>query len=540
MKMRETPRAQDKKPVDNNTLKKQLKKIPEVKEKFISQCPSQKLGEYCWMTMMLPQLSYSFSMVHSTLYTFIGIQTLVLATNYPSIYWNTACLIVNSQSIDETEEDEDVESEIEDVEDEAEENDDDETENAPPTKKKQRAIPYGKIASAVGKITQTGTTVALPDINKSTWTFSPDVENNVIRYGLNGISKVGEDVVKTIMAGRPYKSFEDFADRIKVSKPQMVNIIKSGAFDAFGERTAIMRQYIESVSGAKKRITLQNLKMLIDYDLIPNEFDMERRVFNFNKYLKKMKIGTEWYGLDNIAMNFYSANFDVDKLSAGASTESGFAIKQAAWDAIYKYHMDKLRPWVQKNANELLAQVNNRLTAELWDKYCSGNISKWEMDSVSFYSHEHELNDIDMERYELSHFNALSETPEIERFIPIKGKQVPILKLHRICGTVLDRDKAHKSVSLLTTDGVVTVKIFGAVFSQYDRQISERGADGKKHVIQKSAFSRGNKIIVCGVREDNSFRAKKYSRTPYHLIEVIDTVNNDGTFTTIERMGVES
>lgn len=47
----------------NNTrkvlAKKKVKEIPAVKEKFISQCPSKRLGEYCWRTMMLPQMSYS-------------------------------------------------------------------------------------------------------------------------------------------------------------------------------------------------------------------------------------------------------------------------------------------------------------------------------------------------------------------------------------------------------------------------------------------------------------------------------------------------
>lgn len=65
----------------NNTrkvlAKKKVKEIPVVKEKFISQCPSKRLGEYCWRTMMLPQMSYSFSNVHAMLYSFIGIQTLV-------------------------------------------------------------------------------------------------------------------------------------------------------------------------------------------------------------------------------------------------------------------------------------------------------------------------------------------------------------------------------------------------------------------------------------------------------------------------------
>jgi DNA polymerase-3 subunit alpha len=140
-----------------------------------------------------------------------------------------------------------------------------------------------------------------------------------------------------------------------------------------------------------------------------------------------------------------------------------------------------------------------------------------------------------MDRYELTDFFDLPEDPIVDRVIPIKGKQVPLLKLFRICGTVLDRDKSKKTVTLLTTSGVVTVKIFGAVFSNYDKQISERGADGKKHVIRKSEFARGNKIIVCGVRDGDSFRAKKYARTPYHLIETIERINEDGTIETINR-----
>jgi DNA polymerase-3 subunit alpha len=85
------------------------------------------------------------------------------------------------------------------------------------------------------------------------------------------------------MDNRPYKSVEDFMERIKISKPQMVNLIKSGAFDSFGKREEIMREYIDSVSDTKKRITLQNMKMLIDFGLIPDKYDMVRRVYNFTK-----------------------------------------------------------------------------------------------------------------------------------------------------------------------------------------------------------------------------------------------------------------
>lgn len=315
----------------------------------------------------------------------------------------------------------------------------------------------------------------------------------------------------------------------------MINLIKSGAFDSFGDRMEIMRDYVAEISDCKKRITLQNMKMLIDFGLIPDEYDMQRRVYNFNKYVKKMKLDESYYGLDEAAFTFYAGNFDIDKLVPCDETESHFKIKQLDWDNIYQKHMNIVRPYVQKHADELLEAVNSRLMQDMWDKYCLGSLSKWEMDSVSFYSHEHELAGVDLEENGLVDFADLDEKPVVERVVPIKGKYVPILKLFRICGTVLDRDKAKKTVTLLTTTGVVTVKIYGGVFAQYDKQISERGADGKKHIIEKSMFSRGNKIIVTGVREEDGFRAKKYSKTPWHLVEQIVSVNDNGSVTTRSR-----
>lgn len=293
-----------------------------------------------------------------------------------------------------------------------------------------------------------------------------------------------------------------------------------------------MHQYIDSVSDTKKRITLQNMKMLIDFGLIPDEYDMQRRVYNFNKYIKKMKLGASHYGMDQVAYEFYAKNFDLDKLEVCDETESGFKIKQVNWDAIYQHHMDIIRPWVQKHAAELLKEVNDRLTRDMWNKYCLGTISKWEMDSISCYIHEHEL----AKAYypDIVDYEELPEEPRVERVVPIKGKLIPIFKLEKIMGTVLDRDKAKKLVTLLTTTGVVTVKVYG-VFQVYDKQISERGADGKKHVLEKSCFSRGNKIIVTGMRDGDAFLAKKYKNTPGHRIEIIEEVHEDGSVVTRTR-----
>ena len=135
-----------------------------------------------------------------------------------------------------------------------------------------------------------GTVVVAPSVNKSDFTFKPDSVNNVIIYGLRGISRIGVNIIKEIMKNRPYTSLQDFESKVKVNKIQMINLIKAGAFDEFEDRVQIMRRYINEISDTKKRITLQNMKMLIDFGLIPDKFDLQKRVFNFNKYIKKMKL----------------------------------------------------------------------------------------------------------------------------------------------------------------------------------------------------------------------------------------------------------
>lgn len=502
-----------------------------------------KLVHYVWDILLRVQRGYSFCRAHTLSYSLVALQEMNLAYRFPIIFWNCACLISDSGGNEQQGDDNDGNEEedtftiekytdcIEEFDDDDEEDEEDDTEvNKVLTTKKKKKVKvsnYGKIAAALGKMQAAGITVTPPDINKSTFTFSPDVENSIIRFGMNGITKVGQDIVKQIIENRPYTSIPDFLSKVKINKPQMVNLIKCGAFDSFGQREQVMHEYINLISDAKKRITLQNMKMLIDFGLISSEYDFVRRVFNFNKYLKTSKVD-DLFLLDNIAMVFFDKNFSIDKLVEDIRAESGFGIKQITWKKIYDEVMDRIRPYIKENNQKLLSSVNSRLTEDVWNKYCLGNISKWEMDSVSCYFHEHELAHVDNTYYGFSNFFDLAEEPEIERVFEIKGKRIPIFKIHRIYGTVLDRDKMKKLVTLLTPDGVVTVKIFGEVFNIYDRQISEKGVDGKKHVKEKSTFARGNKIVVCGIRDGDSFRAKKYKATPYHLCELIEEVYPDG------------
>ena len=523
-------------------------------EEIVKRGCDEQLCKYTWNVLIAMSKGYGFNLSHTLAYSLIGLQELNLAFRYPIILWNCACLISDSGG-NEREESNDDKRVVEEqwdtfddlsvgvFEDEYESESPESVDDSATKRKKASKINYGKIATAIGKMKSEGVNIIATDINKSSYTFAPDIKNNNIIYGLSGITKVGTDIVHQIIKNRPYDSIEDFLSKVKVNKPQMINLIKAGAFDKIGrdnDRIKIMEDYINLIADKKKRITLQNMKMLIDFNLIPKEYEFQCKVYNYNKYLKKFK-ESNYYLMNNIAFDFYDKNFDLDLLVLDSSAESGFKIKQTDWDKIYKKQMDIIRPYIKSNNEELLNAVNNKLNQDMWNKYCNGNISSWEMDSISCYIHEHELANLRNDAYGFVDYNKLSEEPEISYVFRSKqtGQKVPLFKIHRIAGTVLDKDKAKKSITLLTTTGVTTVKIFGDAFTHYDKQLSERGADGHKHVIEKSWFSRGNKIIVTGIRRGDTFLAKKYKNTPYHLVELINNINADGYIqTTKERAEV--
>jgi len=529
-----------KNPAEYEKLTEEYFKI--IKEKGLD----ERLCTYVWNVLIAMSKGYGFNLSHTLAYSLIGLQELNLAYRYPAILWDCACLISDSGGAEKEDEDDEIIDNVEEnsydtsfgifeteeeEEDSENNNETDEEESASGTKKKKvtKSANYGKIATAIGKMSHEGVTIVATDINKSEYTFAPDIENHRIIYGLSGITRVGDDLVRQIMDNRPYESIEDFISKIKINKPQMINLIKSGAFDDLygGDRIKAMNVYIDLIADKKKRMTLQNLQMLINFDFIPEDYEFQCRVYAFNKYLKKMKFDN-YYGIDNIALNFYSEYFDMDLLTPDSNYV--FKIKQTDWDKIYKKQMDKIRPFIKDNNELLLEKVNWKLRQDLWDKYCQGNISQWEMDSISCYIHDHELKNLRNGFYGLSNFSQLPENPVVNYEFRSKetGQKIPLFKICRIAGTVLDKDKNKKMVTLLTNDSVVTVKIFGDAFTHYDRQISEKGADGVKHVKEKSWLSRGNKVIITGIRRDNDFIAKKYKNTPHHLVELITSIDDSG------------
>ena len=497
--------------------KKHMNKIPALRQQVLDQAASPCLGNYIWTCGVGPQMGYSFSIIHALAYSFIGFQTMYIATKWNPIYWNTACLIVNSGSLEE-------ESDFEEDEDTGE-----------VAKKKEKTTDYGKIAKALGDIIGKGIKVSLVDINKSSYSFEPDADNNVILFGMKALSNVGGPIIDQIIANRPYIGIADFMARCPLNKSAMFSLIKAGAFDKVEEKWAkelgveprqlVMTYYISKVCEAKKRITLQNFNGLIQHDLIPEELDLQKRVFNFTKYLKANKKVGKYFVFDNICEEFYSKYFDMDLLEV---INGLTCIEQTKWEKIYKSTMDKARDWIKENQNEILEKFNTILFKEMWDKYAGKNISAYEMESLCFYYHEHELKDVKMNKYGIVDFNDLPSEPAIDYFFKRNGRDLPIYKISKIIGTVIGKNDTRSSITLLTTTGVVNVKFTKEYFAMYNRQLSEKQPDGTKKVVEKGWFTRGVKLLVAGYRRDDTFVAKTYKNNGFHQIYKIVNVTDNG------------
>ena len=480
--------------------KKQMSKIPELREKVYGQFDDVKVANYFWENAIAPQLGYAFSLNHSLPYSFVGMQSIYFVINFNPIYWNTACLIVNSGATDE---------------------------------EAGGSTDYAKIAKAIGDITSAGIKVSLANINKSSYGFVPDVENNQILFGLKGMLNVGDDVVAAIIANRPYSSPRDFLNKVKPGKQAMISLIKGGAFDEMEDRKFVMTWYIWETCDKKSRITLQNMGGLIKHNLLPEKTEeqiLARRVYEFNRYLKAITKADksrykDKYTLDTRAISFLQ-EIGLDELME--TDNLAWFIGTKTWDNVYQKHMDVFRKWIALEKDKILNELNKEIFMEDWNKYATGTLSSWEMEALCFYYHEHELAHINNDRYGFVDFYSLPEDPVIDYSFSRAGKEVHIFKLNRICGTCIAKNKTKSTVSVLTPSGVVNVKFRKEYFTLFDKQISVRQPDGTKKIVEKSWFNRGNMIVVTGIRSGDDFISKKYASTGGHQLYKINEVLPNG------------
>lgn len=453
-----------------------------------------------------------------------------MAYHYPGIYWNCACLTVNASAT-------------------TSDDDDSSAGEAEPTSVKNKSTNYGKIAKAIGDMQHRGVKITLPDINSADFGFRPDAANDSIIFGLKGINAVGDDIATAIIKNRPYSSVEDFMAKVPASTAIMTNLVKAGCFDSLvPDRRACMMQYVAALTkskvAAKEKLNGQNFPKALALGIIPEEFRQEAQLADFRRYIfqKQFLYAKNQYILDQTAQLYFDSAVApyLQEGDAYIVTPDGTAVVKTRFEKWFKQIYAPLEKWLTTPyaAKQYTKAERTQYANDFWEKNCKGPIPDWEMESLSFYYSGHALANVSEGTYGLTPYADIPETPVVTEMMQRKNRatgeiiESPKFQLYKIVGTVLDKNSTKNYITLLTLDGVTTVKFYAGSFSHYDRQISVVGADGKKTVIEKSWFTRGNKLLITGFRRGDTFFPKRYYDSVYqHTVCLIQSVSPTGELT---------
>lgn len=416
----------------------------------------------------------------------------------------------------------------------------------------------------MSKVLKEGVSITLPVVNDADFGFKPDIPNDRIIFGLKGINGINTEVSQAIIANRPYYSIEDFAEKMldktisedeetlssKIKPSQMINLIKGGCFTELHspDRRITMDWYLRNYKFKPiESLTLTQLPKLKEFGLIPETLDLACRMVNFKKYVldnegliekyidpnkKMVKRGYHdgHYILDDNSQPFFVEHFTEDSV---IRVQNGFyVISEKKFIKEVDKYIQPLKDWFA--SPETLDKYNECLYQQVWDNFANGSTPHWNMQALTYYDGEHELEHINEDLYGIVNFEELPEEPEpyqwYTRYVNGIPKQCAKYKISCIAGTVVNNDNNHHTITLITKYGPVNVKFNKGHYAFYNKRISEVGDDGKKHVIEDSWFKRGTLLRCAGIRRDDQFYPTKYNDTIYsHTVNRIIEVHDDGT-----------
>ena len=495
--------------------KKKSEDVAGLKEKFYNSVESHgnsiNVANYVWEQCIKPQLAYSFSRNHVMPYSAEALQEMNLFYHYPPVYWNCATMIVNAglaNGTSDTEED-----------------------------TSSKTTDYGKIAKSIYRAKEGGVVVKAPSINESELIFSPHEQDNSILFGLGAISGINNDVTSQILSNRPYTSFTDFYNKNAykgslVTKSKFIQLIKAGCFDEFEpDRRVVMRQYFILSTPNVTSLAMNNIGQIKAARVpIPKSIIGP---YNFKKYVcnKQFKYGNHpkfkskaLYWLDQKALKYFE-NHCKSSMTEGVDywfEDDRCIVVDKSLEKLLAPSLETLKNYI--NTPEFLDKFNKARAKQSMIESVDGlDVNRWSFQACAFYSQEHELANVNLAKYSISHFSDLPEEPQfVERsFGKRSWKQ---FELSAICGTVIGRTDSHHLVTILTPDNeVVNVKMNDGAFAHYKAQLSTINPDGTKTVIEKSWFERGSLLICCGYRRGvDEFVTKKYKASifPSQLMKI--------------------
>ncbi|MBD3293357.1 MAG: DNA polymerase III subunit alpha [Armatimonadia bacterium] len=198
--------------------KKKHKQMEQMKPLFIDGCVDNGIDRSVAVSIfedMETFSNYGFNKSHSTGYGLVVYWTAYLKANYPAEYMASHLTTVMDSSDD--------------------------------------------VAKYVSACQGMGLEVLPPSVNRSSAEFSVN-EEGAITYGLAAIKNMGRNTAEAIEAEReengPFKSLSDFCGRVSskdVPASSLELLVKVGAFDEFGERSALLAAAPAAHAAGQKR-----------------------------------------------------------------------------------------------------------------------------------------------------------------------------------------------------------------------------------------------------------------------------------------------
>ncbi len=195
--------------------KKDVSKVPAVEKKFLERAAKKgydrrKAEEL--FAQMRTFAEYGFNKSHATAYAYLAYQTAFLKAHYP-VYFMSAHLTCEAD----------------------------------------KTTTSSKIIQYISESKKMGIDILPPDINQSRETFRVEGDG-AVRFGLIGLKNVGSAALAGILKAReeggPFRSFNDFVERVdlsRVNKGVLESLVKAGACDGFGIRRRALYEGIGEV-----------------------------------------------------------------------------------------------------------------------------------------------------------------------------------------------------------------------------------------------------------------------------------------------------
>ena len=417
---------------------------------------------YVWKYCVEIQKGYAFSDVHGLSYVYILICEMNICQSFGSIYWQTACLNVDSGL----------------------------------TGNQQKQVDYEKIAKAISNLPKG--LVVPPDVNRSDWKFTIDKTGSKkhILFGLYALSGVSGADIQAIVDNRPYDSFKSFVEANKelISQKKMVQLIKSGLFMSFCHDTREnMIAYIKYIISPKEKLTTVALNKIGDH--VPDKYQKYVKLYQIKKELKSgLKVDSV---LGQYFVNNVPLEYDLE--------DEQIVVDQKEFNKWFNKEITPLKEWLKtQDALETEARIRRN---SFWQENCAGTVEQWFLETLNYYPFEHFLTKTNLGTFfNFKSFDELPATPQVKTLV---GKnKYPIYETDIIAGTVIGKNNVKKTVTILTTSGTVVICKFGdELFSKYNKVV-------KNNTIKdESWFTKGTNLVLLGVRNGNEFKVKKVKNT---------------------------